>query len=315
MEAGTFALVPIEVIKDKRLTLEHTRVLIALFSFRNKNTNTVWPSRAAIAERTGMHVSNISSATTDLVNLGWLTKDGVGGYSKSTRYTITVPDALPEKKRKTVADSTTVAQSATVAEQTTVADSTTVAEQATQTLAESATRVVADSATRKEHTKEHTKEQTSCGAVAVVADGAQLTPPEPVAAATRRTKTQLTPDMQEACRSTWDGYCGGYAARYGVQPVFNAKVAGQVVNFVKRVGMKDAPEIARWFPGHAAAFYVGRGHTVDTLLRDAEKLRTEWMTGRVMTSTKAKQSDRSGATMSALQEVLAERGEATGGAQ
>lgn len=315
MEAGTFALVPIEVIKDKRLTLEHTRVLVALFSFRNKSTNTVWPSRAAIAERTGMHVSNISSATTDLVNMGWLTKEGVGGYSKSTRYTITVPDTLPEKKKRTVAEQATVAQSATVAEQTTVADSTTVAERATQTLAESATRVVADSAIRKEHTKEHTNEHTSCGATEAAPQSGQLIPAEPVANATRKPKTVLSPEMQEACRNTWDGYCSGYAARYGVEPVRNAKVSGQVVNFVKRVGMVDAPDIARWFPGHSASFYVSRGHTVDSLLRDAEKLRTEWMTGRVITSTKARQSDRSGATMSALQEVLAERGETTGGAR
>lgn len=316
MEAGTFALVPIEVIKDKRLTLEQTRVLVALFSFRNKNTNTVWPSRAVIAERTGMHVSNISAATTELVSLGWLVKEGVGGYSKSTRYTITVPETLPEKKKKTVADSATVAQQATVAQETTVADSTTVADQATQTLADQATRRIADSATRKEDTKEHTKEHTSCGNdVAAVAGSGQLLPAEPVAVATRKPKTPLTPEMQEACRSTWDSYTGGYSERYGVKPVFNAKVAGQVVNFVKRVGMGDAPDIARWFPSHSAAFYVSRGHTVDTLLRDAEKLRTEWATGRTMTSTKAKQSDRSGSTMSALQEVLAERGELNGGAK
>jgi hypothetical protein len=90
-----------------------------------------------------MHPSNISSATTALVNFGWLKKDGLGGYSKSTRYTLEVPEILAEK----------VADQATVAERATVADS------ATQTVADQATRVVADSATRKEHTKEHTKEQ------------------------------------------------------------------------------------------------------------------------------------------------------------
>jgi hypothetical protein len=50
VKQGQFALVPIEVVMDRRLTLEQTRVLIALFSFRAKNTDTVWPSRAAIAE-------------------------------------------------------------------------------------------------------------------------------------------------------------------------------------------------------------------------------------------------------------------------
>lgn len=144
MTEAQFAVVPLEVVQDRRLTLEQTRVLVALFSFRNKVTNTVWPSRAAIAERTGMHPSNISSATTALVNLGWLVKEGTGGYSKSTRYTLCVPELLSP---------TIVAHSATVAESATVARS------ATQTVAHSATPPLADSATRKEQSIEHTNEQ------------------------------------------------------------------------------------------------------------------------------------------------------------
>lgn len=144
MTDAQFAVVPLEVIQDRRLTLEQTRVLVALFSFRNKVTNTVWPSRAAIAERTGMHPSNISSATTALVNLGWLLKEGTGGHSKSTRYTLCVPELVKP---------TTVAQQATVAESATVAHS------ATPPLAHSATTPLADSATRKEQSIEHTNEQ------------------------------------------------------------------------------------------------------------------------------------------------------------
>lgn len=143
MDAGTFALVPLEVVQDKRLTLWQIRVLVALFSFRNKNTDTVWPSRAAISERSGMHPSNISAATSALVELGWLKKEGVGGNSKASRYTITVPDLD------------------TVAESTTVVQSTTVAAPATTTVAESTTTTVAAPATRIEQTKEQTKEQTN----------------------------------------------------------------------------------------------------------------------------------------------------------
>jgi hypothetical protein len=133
---NVFSIVPIEAFLDKRLTLEQLRVLGALFSFRAKNTDTVWPTRAQIAQRCGMHPSNISHATTELVKLGWLQKDGAGGFSKATRYRISVPE--------------TVACSATVAESTTVAYS------ATPTVAHSATTTVADSATRKEHNQEHT---------------------------------------------------------------------------------------------------------------------------------------------------------------
>lgn len=135
-----FAMVPVEVIQDKRLTLEQIRVLIALLSFRNKSGDTVWPSRAVIAERTGMHTANISSATSALVELGWLEKEGKGGHSKATRYTIKAQE--------------------TVAERATVADSATVAERANTTVAEQATRPLADSATRIEQTIEQTREQT-----------------------------------------------------------------------------------------------------------------------------------------------------------
>lgn len=138
-------MVPIEVIQDRRLTLEQIRVLVALLSFRNKVGDTVWPSRAAIAERTGMHPANISSATTALVALGWLEKDGKGGHSKATRYTIKAQEVCSQ----------------TVAERATVADAATVAERATPTVAQQATRPLADSATRIEQTNEQTREQTN----------------------------------------------------------------------------------------------------------------------------------------------------------
>jgi len=92
---GIFSIVPIEVWRDKRLTLEQMRVLGVLFSFQGKSTDVVCPSRAEIAARCGMHISNVSSATTGLERLGWLLKDGKGGHSKASRYTITVPE-FPE---------------------------------------------------------------------------------------------------------------------------------------------------------------------------------------------------------------------------
>lgn len=122
----------------------------------------------------------------------------------------------------------------------------------------------------------------------------------------KKSKSPLTPEMQEACRSTWESYCDAYEARYGVAPVKNAKVAGMVVSFVKRVAMAEAPGIATWYVQHPGRFYVERGHVFDHLLRDAEKLRTEWATGRVVTSTAASHSDRRGAMASALQNLLAE---------
>jgi hypothetical protein len=103
---GIFSIVPIEVWHDKRLTLEQMRVLGVLFSFRGKNTDVVWPSRAEIAARCGMNVCSVSSAIAGLEWLGWLA-EVESGHSTATRYTITVPE-FPEVG--------TVARSATVTE-------------------------------------------------------------------------------------------------------------------------------------------------------------------------------------------------------
>lgn len=134
-EIGIFAIVPIEVLQDSRLTLWQIKVLVALLSFRNKTTNLTFPSREQLSKRTGIHTANISKTTTELVSLGWLEKEGKGGFSKATRYIIRLPDVL-----------------STVAESTTVADSTTVVESTTLTVAESTTHTVAESTTRKEQT-------------------------------------------------------------------------------------------------------------------------------------------------------------------
>lgn len=115
--------------------------------------------------------------------------------------------------------------------------------------------------------------------------------------------------LQDSCKRVWQAYASAYESRYGASPVRNAKVNGQVRQFVQRVGGEEGPDIAGWFPAHPGAFYASRMHDFGCLLSDAEKLRTEWATGRVMTNSKARQSDRSGATLSALNEILAERGE------
>lgn len=118
--------------------------------------------------------------------------------------------------------------------------------------------------------------------------------------------------LQAACRETFREYQQAYAARYGAPHVDNAKVRSQIKQFVQRIGRDESPLVAAWYVQHPGAKYVASMHGMDCLLKDAEKLRTEWATGRVVTSTAARQSDRRGAMTSALQNLLAE---CEGGAQ
>ena len=91
--------------------------------------------------------------------------------------------------------------------------------------------------------------------------------------------------------AVWSAYCGSYRARYGEPPVRNASVNMQLANFLKRIPAAEAPEIAKFYVQSNNQFYAQQGHTVFYLLRDAEKLRTEWKTGKRMTATGARSAD------------------------
>ena len=288
--AQPFSKIPIQVWQDKRLTLEQLRVLGVLFSFADKGLES-WPSRAAIAERCGMHVANVSSATSKLVEYGWLSKEGKGGHSMPARYTITIPE--------TIADSATVNPSRFDyrSSSKTLADSATtpLADSATTPLADSATTPLADSATRKEQTIEPTNELT----IELVAG----TPAPAVADAPRKTK--LTEAQKETCRKTWDAYAEAYSQRYGTDPVRNQRVNAQVIAFCKRIPHTESPLVARHYVESNSAFYVSRGHQFGNLLADAEKLRTEWATGRSITQATARQIDATQSNFNAVEQAIA----------
>lgn len=104
----------------------------------------------------------------------------------------------------------------------------------------------------------------------------------------------------------FDAYAEAYGHRYAVDPVVNAKVRGIFAQLVKRLGAEDAIAVAGWYPTHSFGLYVRSGHAVDLLLRDAEKLRTEWATGTRMTDVGARHADRREHTRQVFGELLRE---------
>jgi hypothetical protein len=151
-----FSLVPIEIAFDKRLSLTHIRVLIALLSFRTRETDVIFPKRETLAIRCGLPLCKISTATTDLVGLGWLEKHGSGGRSSPTQYKVKVPREITDALIRALFDSETVTESVTV-NQKTVTESVTVNQ---KTVTESELNgyrfgnlTVTDSVTGKEETK------------------------------------------------------------------------------------------------------------------------------------------------------------------
>jgi hypothetical protein len=119
-----------------------------------------------------------------------------------------------------------------------------------------------------------------------------------------KVKPEKNEILQAACRRTWESYANAYFDRYGTEPVRNAKVNKQVISFVERIGFGESHFVAGNYIKSNNAYYVGRGHSFDCLLSDAEKLRTEWATGSGMTSTRASQIDKTQSNQSAVFEAL-----------
>lgn len=86
-----FAIVPLWVFKAD-LTPSEFKVLSALYSFRDKNANTTWPSVESLADRIGMKdKTQISKITKRLCEKGHLHKKK-RGFTGGITYTFNVPE-------------------------------------------------------------------------------------------------------------------------------------------------------------------------------------------------------------------------------
>lgn len=109
---GKFVFAPIEVFSDHRLGVIELRVLLTLYSFRDKDDAYVWPHRDAIAARSGYGNTTVSRAVSKLVKYGWLKVKQNRG-----------PNHYYLKLEGTVTELETVTDPATVSDQVTVTNS------------------------------------------------------------------------------------------------------------------------------------------------------------------------------------------------
>jgi len=126
----------------------------------------------------------------------------------------------------------------------------------------------------------------------------------PSALPARPRKSAAKPATEANC-AVWDSYCQAYKERYKVDPVRNAKVNSQISQLVVRLGADEAPGVARSYLANRNSLYVNSKHCLDLLLRDAEKLRTEWATGEVTHRGDANQADRLGSVGNQASRVAA----------
>lgn len=104
------------------------------------------------------------------------------------------------------------------------------------------------------------------------------------------------------CR-TWEFYSKAYFARYGAEPVRNAKVNGQVAQLVTRLGADEAPYVAAYYVTISDSFFLRASHEFGLLVARAEGIRTQWITGRQMNSVTARQMENTQANLSAAEQA------------
>ena len=88
------------------------------------------------------------------------------------------------------------------------------------------------------------------------------------------------PKAETPTNATWDAYATAYEARYEVAPARSAAVNGQLARFVSLIPSAEAPDIAAFYVHHDNGLYVNARHPVNLLLRDAQSLRTQMLSGR-----------------------------------
>jgi len=121
---------------------------------------------------------------------------------------------------------------------------------------------------------------------------------------TSRLKVEILPVPTKTAQA-WDAYSQAYTHRYGAAPVRNAKVNGVLSRFVDRLGSEEAPLVAAFYLTHNKPLYVSSRHSTDLLLRDAEGLRTEWVTGVKATTGEARNAERRDDAMEQIKRVTA----------
>lgn len=105
-------------------------------------------------------------------------------------------------------------------------------------------------------------------------------PPNPLLTHKEPLQQGQKPSSAPVTTPVWQAYADEYRKRYGVDPIRNQTVNGQLAQFVKRVGQEAAPQIARFYVSLDESFYCKGRHTVGLMLKDAEKLAPMWQGGQ-----------------------------------
>jgi len=93
----------------------------------------------------------------------------------------------------------------------------------------------------------------------------------------RRKPNKISPELSEACGSTWEAYSVEFSKRFGHKPVRNTTTNVHIKAFVKKLGVGEAPMVAAFYVGNSGQYYAKQLYPLNIMNRDAEKIRTMWL--------------------------------------
>jgi uncharacterized protein YdaU (DUF1376 family) len=105
---------------------------------------------------------------------------------------------------------------------------------------------------------------------------------------------------------TWEAYRVAYLRKYHTDPVRNKRTNSLLCQLVDRLGESEAPAVAAFYVQHNHPFYTASRHAVNLLVRDAEGLRTQWVTGVKATTLEAKSAEQRDSAVEQINRVRAE---------
>lgn len=101
----------------------------------------------------------------------------------------------------------------------------------------------------------------------------------------------------------WSAYRAAYFAAYGVEPVRNAKANTLCKQLVQRLGGDGAVSVVKFFLTHRQAYYVTRLHPLSACVADAEALHTQMLANHRVSSSDAREADKSQANAQTFSRV------------
>ncbi|CAE6906290.1 Replication protein [Pseudomonas marincola] len=276
---------------DLKLPMREKFVLLMLANRTNHDTGRCDPSHKRIAEDCGMSVSSVKRAIQVLEDSGFLVTENRSANSVKlpNQYRLCLEVGVGSHRPDPVQDEPTLVQTEP-----------TVGSRGTEGVGSH--RPIKQESFNQELNPELNLKELPAAASAtglVVIEGGKRDKP----------RVEIPADMpgpkDQSCKTfrTWANYAFAYRKRYSAWPVWNAKVGGQVSQLIDRLGAEVAPQVAAFYLGVNDARLISDCHSLNGLLAKAESLHTQWVTGRQINGTTARQMESTQANINAAQEA------------